>query len=452
MQKATLFKWIALLSLLLLTSCLPGQQTDWADRAQKANQEIHHWSQLDGEVNTVILGDLIKSDALAELVTSALTSNPELQQTLLTLKIREVEYRQDRGAQKPVVEAGLSAGREEKSDTSYSGSLSVSWEIDLWHQLADTSNAAAKDVAEQQALYQSARDTLASEVMKAWLELIATGKNIVIQQQRIATLEKNTTFIQQRYRSGLTDLTDLDSARTSLSSARATLEKYRESRAQQLRSLVNLLGRSSGTTLQVPEDYPAILLPLAGLPEQTLRRRPDLKAAYLAIEAAHLRTRVAYKELLPSVSLQAMLEEVGTTPRALLLSDPVWSLLAQLTAPLFQGGQLKAAARIAELETEQQYQTYRATLLVAVNEVEDGINLEKSLARQQQFVERALATARTTLEQYQQSYRKGLIDIFNLLAAQQETYDLAEQLNNLTYDRLANRIDLGLALGLGVSS
>jgi outer membrane protein TolC len=66
----------------------------------------------------------------------------------------------------------------------------------------------------------------------------------------------------------------------------------------------------------------------------TLQRRPDLQAAYLAIEAANLRISVAYKNLLPRIDIQAALTPMIDSPHTAVFTDPVWSLLAQLTAPL----------------------------------------------------------------------------------------------------------------------
>ena len=439
-----------LLLLLLFPACLPSTHKDWSSQATQEEQQRQSWSQLEGETKSKILGDLIASPQLRGLVNEALGSNPGLQQTMLTLKIRQAELKQAQGAQQPTVEAGATISKEEDSEAGFSSTLGISWELDLWRKLSDENHAAAKDVAEQQALYQSAQDTLASEVMKTWLEQIEIHKNIAIQKQRILVLDKNTDLIQQRYRNGLGALTDLNSARSAAASAQATLEEYQEGLASLQRSLSLMLGDSENHQIDLPEEYPAVLLPLADLPEQTLQRRPDLKAAYIAIEAADLRTSVAYKEMLPSISLQAALEDIATSPSALLLKDPLWSLLGQLTAPLYQGGQLKTAAQIAELETEQAYQTYRETLLTAVNEVEDAIGLEKSFIRRQQFIEQALTAARNTLSQYENSYSNGLVELLDLLSVQEQTYDLEEQLNTLIYQRLANRIDLGLALGLGV--
>ncbi len=405
---------------------------------------------MEGERRIVILNSLIRSADLEALVDEALAANPGLQQTLLTLRIRQGQYRWTNGERWPEIAAVYAASREEGSDTSYAGSISTGWEIDLWRKLADTIRAAAKDIAELQALYQSARDTLAAEVMKTWLGLTAAYKNTTIELQRLATLENTETFILQRYRSGLSTLADLDSARSATAVSRATLEGYREILAQQKRVLKTLLGRKPGVEIHVPEDYATVLVPLAELPVQTLQRRPDLKAAYLAIEAATLRARVAYKELLPRINLQAALEDVASSPAKALWTDPVWSLLARLTAPLFQGGKLRAAAEIAELEAARSYQAYRETLYQAIREIKDTIGLEHSITRQLGHMETALAKAQNNLHQSQRRYRTGLAEILDLLAVQRQAYDLEIQLNNLVYKRLANRVNLGLALGLGV--
>lgn len=409
------------------------------------------WSASETAPPSAYIDQLIASDDLDALLAEALQSNPSLQQTLLTLRIRQAQRRQTHGARLPSIEAGFDGERVEDSDDSYSGTLSVSWELDLWSKLADDTAAADKDVAEQRSLYLAARDTLAAEVMTTWLNVIGQQRALDIQQRRLESLSRNEQFIVQRYRNGLGSLEDLDSARTSTASARATLEEQRETLSQLQQSLRGLLGRTDAGDFEIGDDFPAIAVPLADLPPQTLQRRPDLQAAYHAIEAADLRTSVAYKELLPSLSLSAALQDVAETPRAALLTDPIWSLLAQLTAPLYQGGQLRAAAEVAELETAYAYQTYRDTLLTAVTEVSNALGNERSLARQLDHSESALTSARNNLDQYQRSYRAGLVNILDLLSVQQQTFDLEDQVNTLRYQRLANRITLGLALGLGIN-
>ncbi|CAA0090789.1 Cation efflux system protein CusC [Halioglobus japonicus] len=400
---------------------------------------------------TLALNQLIESDDLDKLIGEALQANPSLQQTLLSVEIYQAQWRQAFGERLPQLALAGSGGKTEGDGSSFNSSLTVSWQVDLWQSLSDRSRAAGKDVEQQQQLYQGAQDTLVANVMNAWLGLITTQRTIAIQQQRIATLTNNAQFIVQRYRNGTGSLDDMTSARSVLASEEANLEYYTESLQQQQRALRTLLGRSQGSPITVEDTFPQVIAPLADLPAQTLARRPDLQAAYAAIEAASLRSSAAYKDLLPSISLEAaLLDSDGKLSNAL-LSDPLWSLLGQLTAPLYMGGQLRAAADIAELQTAQAYQNYRETLYSAVTEVENALGQEQSLARQQAHIETALANAKINLTQYRASYRSGLASILDLLTVEQKTYDLENQLNDLLYQRLSNRVSLGLALGLGVA-
>lgn len=445
------FMLVGMLAFVLAGCATSRGSNDYVAQTGSLVQEVPDWSTLTDGSSVSSLSDLIQSDTLSGLVQQAIEANPGLQQTLLTLRIREAEWQQARSDRLPDVDAGLSGSKAESEDEIYTGSISVSWELDLWQKIADESSAASKDVEQQLALYQAARDTLAADVMRSWLGLIADQHAIAIQQERLLTLESNETLILQRYRNGLGPLEDLDSARSSTLSARATLENYRESLAQNERALRLLLGDVPSSGSEAPGRYPAVLTPLAELPSQTLNRRPDLIAAYQAVEAADYRSSAAYKDLLPSISLEAALEDVADSPTEALLKDPIWTLLGQLTMPLFRGGELRAAAEAAELTTAQAYQSYRETLLTAVQEVEDAIGLERSLGIREQHISDALNRQEDTLTYYQSSYRSGLVDILDLLSVQQDTYDLKAQLDELKYLRLANRIDLGLALGLGVN-
>lgn len=438
-------------ALLFLSSCSTIPQGNYTLLAEQERQLVTDWPLQEKETQkATVLKELISDPELDSLITEALQANPNVQQTALTLKILSAQRRQATASRLPWAEFDVSADKEEGEEESYSGALSISWEVDLWKKLADSERAAVMDEAEQQALLDAARASLTAEVMTQWLGLISDQHIIDIEKQRLENLTKNELYILQRYRSGIGTLEDLDSARSSTAVSKASLVEYQESLAQRQRTLKTILGRISTSNLTVKAAYPEVITPLADLPEQTLQRRPDLQAAYSAIKAADLRTSVAYKDLLPSISLEAALEDIGDSAQAMLLSDPLWTLLGQLTAPLFQGGNLKAEAEIAELETAQTYEAYRETLLEAVSEVENAISLEQSLARQQKHITSALASARNSLERYQESYRSGLVDILDLLTVQEKTFDLASQLDNLIYERLVNRIDLGLALGLGV--
>ncbi|WP_273182260.1 MULTISPECIES: TolC family protein [Methylophaga] len=446
-------KVITLLSTtLLLSACISMPASPDYTQQIEQQQALPAWSQSADAIAVVSLNSLIDSEQLNQLVETAVANNPTLQQTWLTLQIRQTQLQQTDAARKPQVSADASATRSENASDSFTSNIDISWQADLWGKLKNNSQAASKDVIEQALLYQAARDSLSAEVMKAWLNLTATSHAIDIEQQRLNTLEQNETYILQRYRNGIGTLEDLDNARSASAQSRASLASYQEDYRQQQRDLKQLVGLSNAQDIAAPESYPQVKLALADLPQQTLARRPDLQAAYTAIEANQLRTKVAYKQLLPNLDLGAAIKDAASSPHQALMASPLWSLLAQLTAPIYQGGELRAAAKEAELNEAYSYQSYRETLLTAINEVERYLSLEQNLMTRQQHISAALKSAQNSLKQYQTSYRTGLVDILDLLTVQQQTYNLEASLDNLIYQRLINRINLGLALGLGTAS
>jgi len=441
-------------ALLSLSACSmnPSNQ-DYPKQISEETATVSPWQNSNNAVPVSNLNDLIAASGVMPLIDTALNNNPSLQQTLLTLQILEKQLTITEAAQLPVVGAGFGATRSSDSDDVFNSNVSVSWQADLWGQLDDLEQAAQQDLIQQSLLLQSARDTLAAEVIKNWLTLIAQQRATDIEKQRLQSLKQTEGFILDRYQQGLGILEDLDSARTAVASSEARLTALQENQRQQQILFRTLLGQTALPSLaNLPEDYPAVLLPIADLPEQTLERRPDLRAAFVAINAADLRSEAAYKDLLPRLDFQAILQDVARSPRAALFGGPAWSLLGQLTAPLYEGGQRKATAEISELQTAIAYQDYRDQLLTAVTEIEQALSFEQALQSQQQSVEKALASAENNLKQYQTSYQNGLKTILELLSVQQQNFDLQAQRDDLIYQRLLNRINLGLALGMEINA
>ncbi|MEX1201021.1 MAG: TolC family protein [Methylophaga sp.] len=441
-------------ALLSLSACsINPSNKDYPKQIREETATVSPWQNTDNAVPVSNLNNLIAARGVMPLIDTALNNNPGLQQTLLTLQILEKQLTITEAAQLPVVGAGFGATRSADSDDVFNSNVSVSWQADLWGQLDNLEQAAQQDLIQQSLLLQSARDTLAAEVIKNWLTLIAQQRATDIETQRLQSLRQTEGFILDRYQQGLGILEDLDSARTAVARSEARLTALQENQRQQQILLRTLLGQTALPSLaNLPEDYPAVLLPIADLPEQTLERRPDLRAAFVAINAADLRTEAAYKDLLPRLDFQAIFQDVARSPRAALFGGPAWSLLGQLTAPLYEGGQRKATAEISELQTAIAYQDYRDQLLTAVTEIEQALSFEQALQSQQQSVEKALASAENNLKQYQSSYQNGLKTILELLSVQQQNFDLQAQRDDLIYQRLLNRINLGLALGMEINA
>ncbi len=399
--------------------------------------------------------DLIDDPALTLLVQRTLTANYDLRQTALRLREQRLLQRQTDASRTPELNLNLNSQRAGDStiNTSHELSLDLSWELDVWGRLADQSRAAEASTRTAELDYQAAADSLAARTMQRWIDIALRAQIIHAEQQWLRSLEDTEAVITEHYRSGLSGnnaLADLETARAATARIRASLSARQQAQRDAWRQLAALQSLTGTTALPEPETIPTIGNPPPQLPAEMIANRPDLQSAYQQIVVADAETAVAQKALLPSFTLSASLSQTRPALNDLLSGSTAWSLLGQLTAPLFNGGRLKAGAEIAELQAERSYLAYQQTLLNALNEVETALGQEASLAEQQSQLQAALNHSEASLMHYEARYRDGLNDILDLLNAKQNAFDARIQLLQTQQARLTNRISLGLALGMGV--
>ena len=447
-----------------------GNNVVWQSQAQQ--QESTQTLLLNSDTTLTDVIDIKELPHLAGYIDEALSSNASLQQSLITLRKAQLAIDSAKADRNLNVDASFSASKSEttnssastssntnsstssnSSSPSYSASMNVSWELDLWQKISDGISAANFDAASARASYQSARDSLVANVVRSYIDVLTQQQLLNIEQSRLTVLENNEAVILKRYSTGLGSLDDLDTARTSSANTRATIAQYENALLTAKRTLAVLLGRQNQSLneLNTQVSFPDVLLPLTTLPKQDLARRPDLQAAFYALKATEFEVDVAYKALLPSISLSASLSDNASTPSQALFTNPLWSLLGQMTAPLFQGGALRAQIEDAKLTSANAWWQYRETLLTAVQETQNALDSETALSARISHTNVALANAERSVSTIEGQYRQGLADILDLLSVYETRFNLQAQAVELHAQKLQNRIDLGLALGLGVS-
>ena len=447
-----------------------GNNVVWQSQARQ--QESTQTLLLNSDTRLTDVIDIRELPHLAGFIDEALSSNASLQQSLITLRKAQVAIDSAKADRNLNVDASFSASKSEttnssastssntnsstsssSSSPSYSASMNVSWELDLWQKISDGISAANLDAASARASYQSARDSLVANVVRSYIDVLTQQQLLNIEQSRLTVLENNEAVILKRYSTGLGSLDDLDTARTSSANTRATIAQYENALLTAKRTLAVLLGRQNQSLneLNTQVNFPDVLLPLTTLPKQDLARRPDLQAAFYALKATEFEVDVAYKALLPSISLSASLSDNASTPSQALFTNPLWSLLGQMTAPLFHGGALRAQIEDAKLTSANAWWQYRETLLTAVQETQNALDSETALSARISHTNVALANAERSVSTIEGQYRQGLADILDLLSVYETRFNLQAQAVELHAQKLQNRIDLGLALGLGVS-
>ncbi|MEM1189802.1 MAG: TolC family protein [Pseudomonadota bacterium] len=437
-------------SLALSLGC--GHQPPSTAERLGAEAVLPEWSRsLDAAVEVPNLWHLVADPEVTGLVSAALAGNPNLAQTALRVSEAEAALRRQSGAVLPAASLQTSS-RTSSSDGAGLDTetfvASLAWEADLWGRLRSQARAGAERLYASEADYRAAQNSLAATVIRTLLELAYSEEIIGVEQRRIDTLRLNETLIRERYLVGIGSLADLEAARTSAARARAGLLERQERYTRLSRSLRVILGDYDADP-QVPDVF-AVTVPAAPVPLSVMSARPDVASAMARANAAAADADAAGKALLPTVSLSLDQTRSSASLGDVLSADGLTVLLLNITAPVFQGGQLRAERDRAEFAAEREFWVLREALLNALREVEDSMNLEQSLQLQTHERELALRFARNNRTLFESRYQEGLANIFDLLNAQQTAFDAEVQLLSARLLQNQNRVDLGVALGLSL--
>lgn len=393
---------------------------------------------------------------LIELVDTALANNPDLLLAMAQMEEIGFNLAKARGDYWPDFSANGSASRSGgdaiRTTKLYSASLDVSWEIDVWGRIRNSVGAAGFDLAAAEEDFEAARQSLGAQAMQGWFNLIATNKLLDLAERQLESFESTRRLVERRYEVGTSTLADLELAHTDAANARADYEARIDDRDQAARSLQVLLGGYPDQSLDASSSWPSLERSVpAGVPSDLLLVRPDIIAAYESVLAADARVKVAYADLFPSFTLTGSggrrsdtFSDLGRT------TFDIWSLAGGLSAPVFQGGALRAELGAAGKRAEQAYQNYRSVVINAFREVEDALSSESYLKREETERLEALEAARRAEQLTRREYEEGVSDILTLLETQRRVFTTEESTINLHAARLINRVSLALALGKGV--
>jgi multidrug efflux system outer membrane protein len=198
------------------------------------------------------------------------------------------------------------------------------------------------------------------------------------------------------------------------------------------------------TAQDLPPEVPA------GLPSQLLERRPDIRAAEQNLIAANAEIGVARAQYFPQLSLSGFLGG-QSTQLANLFSGPAsaWSLVPQVSQPIFTAGRLKSNVKLTEAQREIALVQYQKTIQTAFSEVSNSL-IAHQRTRESREEQEALVFAlqdRTRLAYIR--YRGGVDTQLNALDADRDLFQAQLDLVQIQLNELLTVVQLYKALGGG---
>lgn len=395
---------------------------------------------------------------LGTLVTQALQANTSIRGAQAALKqsraLRDVRS----AGLLPGVSASGSAQRSqsgsEDGSNSFRAGLDASWEPDIFGGKRSALNATGAEAQAAEATLADVQVSVAAEVALAYIQLRGQQAQLQIARNNLASQNETLQLTDWRAQAGLITSLEVEQARSASEQTRAQIPSVEASLAKTRHSLAVLTGQPPGALEQVlaaASPVPEAAADLAlSIPAQTLRQRPDVRAAEHRVSAALARVSAADAARYPSFSIGGSLGLNALTLAGLVNGASVLStLLGSVSVPLFDGGAARSQVLAQEAALEQARASYQSVVLTALKDVEDALVGLQGDRERLTHLQSAATAAENSALLAQQRYASGLIDFQTVLQTGRSLLSAQDSVASTRADVSADHVRLYKALGGG---
>ncbi|MDA8163550.1 MAG: efflux transporter outer membrane subunit [Desulfobacteraceae bacterium] len=383
--------------------------------------------------------ELYHSSRLNEVLDLAIAGSPTLTAAEATLAQARQAVIQARGGFFPQLDFTSSAQRQGTPSSRFGGSSSFAVGESTTFNLyslgptvsfsPDVFGGTRRQVEQQKSLAENKGYQLAAAFLTLTGNSVTQAINIASARLQIGAAqdivtddERNLRLVRLKFEGGKATRLDVLTAESQLANDRALLPPLQQQLSIARHALTILVGRFPGQWTAPDFDLAELALPAElplSVPSDLVHQRPDILAAEAQLHAASAAIGIAASQLYPKITLSGSLGyESLATSTLFQASSQFWSLVVNLTAPVFHGGTLEAQKQAAVEAFRASAATYQQTVLSAFGQIADVL---RALAHDADLVsaqKNALDTSATTLGLQRLSYQAGKSDLLQLLDAE----------------------------------
>ena len=371
--------------------------------------------------------DAFKDPVLDQLVDEALAENLTLrsaalrvlqarQQLLIVANLR-LPQQQYLGASAAVVDPGESAG----SSGAYSATFNLTWTIDVWGRVRRQVESASAAYDATLSSYDGVLVLVVGQVAQTYLLIRTTEQRLAAARQNLAYQTESVRISEAKLEAGDTSSLDVEQGLTLLYNTQASIALLEQSLQQLKVSLAILLGQPPqdltarlGPPGPVPAASPLVAL---GMPQDLIRRRPDIRVAERRVAAQSAQIGVAVSDLYPSLGLAGSIGPVVSTATEgqdfldlFNVKNVGFSLGGFLRWNLFNWGRIRENVRLQDAAVQQAIEDYRQVVIQAQGEVELALIAYFKSLQQLAALQQAADAAQRSVDVATEQYQDGLVD------------------------------------------
>ncbi len=447
----------------LLSACghLPIAEPAFEAMADKRAGLPNDWTvgQMTGDTTAIVADYSVFQDAqLIAYVQEALENNRSLRAAIESVRQSEAALQQVRSRLLPQVSASLGASTGalvddfSNSTDSYSFGLSARYDFDIMGGLSASIQASAAGLRSSEAVYEQARRQIAAQVARSYFAIIEQQMQLALDRGSLDRQRQTFRITQTRFDAGSIARDELVLGESRLAIAEDSILATEASLRAAVRALETALGRFPQNKLSIQGTLPEPpATPPLGLPELTIRSRPDVVSAELNMIQTFADTRIAqmgpWPQLDSSLSLGLSNSTINTTSDLFSFDDLALSIGASLAQSIFDGGAIDGRVRAAESRERAALERYGQTVINAYAEIVGAIDQFDTLGSRNVALQKASDAAQEVLRLGELKYQEGSESLLNLFTVRDSAETAESNLISNRRARLDQWIVLHTALG-----
>jgi multidrug efflux system outer membrane protein len=333
----------------------------------------------------------------------------------------------------------------------YTIPFSINYEADLFGRVRRNVEAANALLRSTAADLQNVQLVLTAELAADYFSLRELDAEFQVVQESVGYQRRGLDLVNDRHNGGVASGLEVAQQAALLDSTISQLSLVQQSRAQYEHAIAVLVGQAASNfgVPAVPLNATPPPVPL-GVPSDVLERRPDISTAERQMAFQNAQVGIARTAFYPHVTLSGA-GGWQSADIASLLNAPslFWSLGADALEPILQGGRNRANLAAARAAYDQSVANYRQSVLVAFQEVEDGISNLSTLSQALSTQGAAVEDARRALTIANNRYIGGATNYLDVITAQTTLLTSERLETQLLGQQMVSSVYLVKALGGG---
>ena len=458
-----------LLFLLIIASCKVSRDATKPDMGLPAT-----YAASKGDTSSIASmpwSSFFSDPELKVLINEAIKHNNDLQIAIKNIEAANLTLTQTKLGNIPTIGIQASANTSRPSDNSLNGlSLSqfnypskhiedytiaayLSWEADLWGKIKSQKAAALADYLGTTEAKKAVQTKLVSDVAKGYYNLLMLDKQLEVAKSNAGLNDSTLTMIKLQYDAGQVTSLAVQQALAQKLTAEALVPQFEQAIVVQEDALSILTG-----SLPRAIEHKGVLFNAsfagtfgAGVPADLLSRRPDVKAAELAVEEENGKVGYAKAYMYPSLTVTAQggLDAIKASNWFNIPASLFGTVAGSVLQPIFQQKKLRTAWEVEKVRRDQSVIRFRQSVLTAVGEVSDNLVKIEKLQQQESLSAERVSTLQLATSNSKQLFSNGLAIYLEVITAQTSALQGELELATVQKAVLDAKVDLYRSVGGG---